>query len=207
MSQPFLKPELFLRPELLVKVRLQVLYDVVKELVEAFSVDYPEQTARLIRQGILEKQYFHAIHIYFLNSTGKRVGEAILEIDWNLHTVKVRDGEDTFLLDSNKSVHEQVAEIFPILVRHVNRMKRVLGVTRTEVWYSWRHEISADSKRYREAKIELGFSVEDTRRPPEWSETVTRVDDDDDDDIDDIYFEYVSQSLQELRVIIKHKLQ
>jgi len=206
MSQPISKPELLLKPELLVKVRLQVLYDVVKELVQAFSVDYPEQTARLIRQGILEKQYFRAIHIYFLNNSGKRVGEAILEIDWDMHTVKVRDGENTFHIDSNKSVHEQISEVFPILVRHVNKMKRVLGVTRTEVWYSWRHEIASDSKRYRDAKIELGFSVEDTRRPPEWSETPTGTNDYD-DDIDDIYFEYVSQSLQELRVIIKHKLQ
>lgn len=199
--------EIILRPELIARVRLQVLYDVVNELVRAFSVDYPEQTARLIKQGVLEKQCFSAIHIYFLNGEAKRVGEATLEIDWGLHKVKVRDGENTFLIDPspNKSVHEQISEIFPILVRHVNKMKRVLGVTRTEVWYSWRDEVTRDSKRYRDIRIELGFPAEESHKsPPEWSKTVIKPEDD--NGIDDIYFEYVSQSLQELRVIIKHKL-
>ncbi|MCC7163515.1 MAG: hypothetical protein IT331_13550 [Anaerolineae bacterium] len=202
--------QIILRPELVARVRLQVLYDVVRELVEAFSVDSPEQTASLIRKGVLEKPYFSAIHIYFLNGTGKRVGEATLQIDWNLHKVKIKSGETTYYVDPspNKSIHEQISEIFPVLVRHVNKMKRVLGVKRTEVWYSWRREISDDEKRYQEARIELGFSAQNTRRPPDWAEARTDPlkDDDDDDDNDDIYLEYVAQSLQELRVVIKHNL-
>jgi hypothetical protein len=188
-----------LKPELVVKVRLQVLYDVVRELVQAFSVDYPEHTANLIRQGVLEKQYFKAIYIYFLNEEGKRVGEAVIEIDWKLHTVKVKEGKNSFRVDQSKSVHEQISEVFPVLVKHVEKMKRVLKVTKTVVWYGWR----GDLQNLHAAKTELGFSTGKSPSPPEWASSVVIKPEPGDDDL---HLEYVSQALQELRVTIKHKL-
>ena len=160
-----------LKPSLITKIRLQVLYEITKELVQSFSVSYPSSTFETIRKGLLDQQYFKKIMIYFLNSKNKRVGEAAISIDWEKHSVlATTEGKNEFSLDPTKSINEQISEALPIIVKHVNTMKAKLEVTKTEVWYYFKDDISYNKEKYEEACRFCGFPIEN-QKPPEWEKS------------------------------------
>ncbi len=161
--------EVNLKPSLITKVRLHVLYEVTKEIVEAFSLSFPTSTVDTIKKGVLDKQLFKKILIYFLNANGNKVGEAKITIDWEKHFVLTStDGKDFFSLDPNQSINHQISEVLPILIKHVDHMKKSLSVTKTEAWFTFTDEINNSQESYKDACKYCGFAVENKRSEPEW---------------------------------------
>ena len=185
--------EIKLRPVLEVKTRTRILYDVVDELTRSFLVQNQESVSRILRRGILEKQYLSSIHIYLIDSQEKRIAEIRIDIDWNLHKLKITSGVNEFNIDSTRSISEQISEVFPIIKRHIQCLKSAFRITRSEVWYSYKNDIYKNPTAYAEAREYVGTG-EGT--PPEWSNT---------SELDDVFIEFVSEALQELRITIRHK--
>lgn len=160
--------EINLKPTLITKIRLQVLYEVVKEVVQSFSVSYPNSTFETIKKGMLDRQYFKQIMIYFLNEKGYKVGEAVISIDWEKHFIMTStEGKNIFNLDPTQSLNKQISEALPLIIDHVNAMKTNLKVRKTEVWYRIRDDIRNDTEKYEEACKYCGFPVENIKSP-EW---------------------------------------
>jgi len=186
--------EIKLRPELEVRTRTRILYDVVDELTRAFLVQNQETVSAILRKGILEKQYLSGIHIYLIDSLNKRIADISLEIDWNLHRLRIKGGQKEFSIDPTRSINEQISAIFPVITRHIQRLKGAFKITRSEVWYTYKHDIYNDPAKYAEAKKYVGTGE---GKSPEWSNT--NISD------DDVFFEFVSEALDELRIKIQHK--
>lgn len=155
-------------PRINVMIRIRVLHKVVEELVKAFCPDAELET---IKKGILDKQYFKSISIYFLNKAGNKVGEVILTIDWDKHHIAANalNGR-TFNIDTNQPVNEQLSELFPKIINYTQTIKKHLNVCKTEIWYSWRNEIWSNQEVLKEARQYCGFNVEGSGEAPKWEQ-------------------------------------
>lgn len=188
-----------LKAELIAKARVQVLYEVVEEVIKAFALSFEGVVARVLRQGVLENQYFEAVHVYFLNTSGERVGEATLKIDWETHRVELaKQGE--FRIEAGKSIGHQICELIPIIIEHVQKMKQVLGVVRTEVWFTWKGDLAREPARLLEAQSALGFVTDKAKQqqPPKWSKSASE------NAPDDFVFEICGEGLRELKISVRH---
>jgi hypothetical protein len=183
-----------LKPVLIVRSRTRILYDVIDELTRAFLVQNQESTSGILRRGILEKQYLSAIHIYLIDWQGKRIAEIDMQIDWDLHRLKIKNGLNEFNIDPSRSINEQISEVFPVIKRHIQSLKTAFRVSRSEVWYTYKSDIHNNPTKYAEAKRYVGTG-EGT--PPEWSSTTNSI--------DDVFIEFISEALEELRITIHHK--
>lgn len=183
--------QIIVKPEILVLSRLRVLYDVVDQLTRSFCVQDQQTVSDIIRKGILERQYLSAVHIYLIDKKNLRLADIALEIDWNIHRVKIKSGQDEFHLDSDRSVSDQVSSIFPLITKHINSMKNAFGIVRSEVWYTFRGDVQ------RQEAMKYCGTVDKTS--PAFSETIA--------DEDTVFLEFISEALQELRVTIHHKKQ
>lgn len=165
--------EIDLKPTLITKIRLQVLYEITKEIVQSFSVTFPSSNFDSIKKGMLDRQYFKRILIYFLNEKENKVGEARIDIDWEKHFIMAStEGKNVFNFDPTQSINMQVSEALPKIIAHVNEMKVKLGVTKTEVWYTFIDEISDNKEKYEEACKYCGFPIK-KQKSPEWEKSTT----------------------------------
>ena len=64
------------------KVRLFVLYDIIKNLSASFG--FPETIEETLKKGIRERQILRSIYAYYLDDEGKAVGKVSFEIDWEM---------------------------------------------------------------------------------------------------------------------------
>lgn len=153
-------------PTLEVMIRIGVLHKVVEELVTAF---YPDANLETIKKGILDRQYFKTLYIFFLNKTGNKVGEVILTIDWDKHYVAVNTLDNgTFNIDKTKSFNEQLSELFPKIIKYTQTIKQHLNVHQCEIWYGLRDEVYNNKEMMEEAYQYCGFSQENKREEPKW---------------------------------------
>ena len=186
--------DISLKPSLIPKARLHLLYEVTKELVQAFSVTYESRAFEIIKKGLLERQIFKRVMIYFLNSSGKKVGEAALSIDWEKHHVFTSTaGKDIFNVDPTKSLHQQISEVLPEIITHVSIMKTNLRVAKTEVWYYLKDDFYLDEVKYKDACRYCGLSME-KQQPPEWEKM----------DSNKIVLEFTPEDLGEFGLTITH---
>lgn len=185
-----------LRPDLQIRTRTKVLYDVVNELTQSFLVQNPQSVSEILRKGILEKQYISILHIYLIDNDDRRIAEITIMIDWDLHRLRIKGGKREFSIDPNRSVNEQISEVFPIISRHIYHLKSAFKIKRSEVWFSLKNEISRDEQKYKEAREFVGLGT-GTGTPPKWSDNL-KVE-------DQVFLEYVAESLDELRITIFHK--
>jgi len=178
--------------EIEVRARIRVLHKVIEELLKAF---YPDASIETIKKGILERQYFEKIYIYFLNKADNKVGEVIIKIDWEKHYIATSTEKgDTFNIDTNKSINEQLSELFPKIIEHMKKMKQHLGVQKTDVWYGWRNDIWQDKEKLKEARLYCGFKESNNRKEPQW-ETLDR---------EKVRFKITPEKLNELGLEITH---
>jgi hypothetical protein len=105
----------------------------------------------------------------------------------------IKNGPSEFSIDASRSINEQISQVFPIIRRHIHKLKGAFTITRSEVWFSYRRDIRQNPTEYAEAKKYVGTS-EGT--PPGWSDV---------DSIDDVFIEFISKALEELRITIRHK--
>lgn len=149
-----------------VMLRVQVLYKTIVELVEAF-----DSTANLdiIKKGILERQYFDRLYIFFLNKAGNKVGQVIITIDWNKHSISTDMlNEMTFDSDPTKSMTDQLSAAFSYIMKYMRDIKQHLHVHNNDMWFGWREEIWKDKEKLKEARQYCGFAQENTRKQPDW---------------------------------------
>jgi len=179
-------------PTIEVMIRIRVLYKVIEELVKAF---YSEANLETIRKGIFERQYFEKLFIYFLNKAGNKVGEVIIMIDWDKHRIATNTGNGgTFDIDTNKSINEQISELFPKIITYIQSIKQHLGVQKTEIWYGWRDEIYYDKNKLKEARHYCGFEPENKSVAPRWETLEAKK----------IIAEFIPGTLNELGLKITH---
>lgn len=186
--------EIKLRPDLEIRTRTKVLYDVVVELTKAFMVQYPEDVASTLRKGILERQYLSLISIYLIDNDERRIAEISISIDWALHRLRIRGGKNEFSIDPSRSVNEQISEIYPVITQHINRLKKAFMIKRSEVWYTYKNDIARDEHKYKEAREYVGTRI---ATPPKWSDNI-KTD-------DQVFLEFVAEALDELKITIVHK--
>ena len=147
-------------PTLEVMIRIGVLHKVVEELVTAF---YPDANLETIKKGILDRQYFKTLYIFFLNKTGNKVGEVILTIDWDKHYVAANTlNNGTFNIDTTKSFNEQLSELFPKIVKYTQTIKQHLNVHQCEIWYGLRDEVY-NNKEMRKKHIDIVVLAKKTK--------------------------------------------
>lgn len=186
--------EIKLRPDLEIRTRTKVLYDVVNELTQAFLVQNQQNVSEILRKGILERQYLSIIHIYLIDNNDLRIAEITITIDWDLHRLRIKGGKNEFSIDPTRSVNEQISEVFPVITRHINRLKSAFKIKRSEVWYSYKQDLSRDEQKFSEARKFVGTG---TGTPPKWSENLRAE--------DQVFLEYVAGALDELKISIVHK--
>ena len=179
-------------PTIEVMIRIRVLHKVVEELVTAF---YPDANLETIRKGIFEKQYFKKLYIFFLNKTGNKVGEVILTIDWDKHSIAANTlNNGTFNIDTTKSLNEQLSELFPKIIKYTQTIKQHLNVCDCEMWFGWRDEVYKNEEKLKEACRYCGLSQDSKREEPRW-ETLNAK---------QMEVEFTSEKLNELGLKITH---
>lgn len=183
-----------LRPDLEVRTRTKILYDVVNELTQSFLVQNPQNISEILRKGILEKQYLSMVHIYLIDNNDQRMAEITITIDWDLHRLRIKGGQKEFSIEPSRSVNEQISEVFPVITRHINRLKSAFKIKRSEVWFTYRNEINRDEQKFKEASEFVGTGK---GTPPKWSDNIKAE--------DQVFLEYVAEALDELKVTIVHK--
>ena len=65
------------------RVRLYVLYDIIKNLSESFG--FPKTIEETLQKGIKEKQILSSVYAYYLDNNEKAVGKVSFEIDWQTY--------------------------------------------------------------------------------------------------------------------------
>jgi hypothetical protein len=130
---------------------------------DAFS----ESTAEVIRKGIGENQSLKGVTIYYLLPDGKMVGKAEITIDWEKHELGIEKDGETIRLEEGKSLLEQLTQIYPILIEHMEKTSEVFGVTQREVRYSYRDEIWNNKEELAKVRAVLGTAPGE---PIQWSD-------------------------------------
>ena len=65
------------------KVRLFVLYDIIKNLSESFG--FPKTIEETLKKGIRDRQILSSVYAYYLDDEDKAVGKVSFEIDWEVY--------------------------------------------------------------------------------------------------------------------------
>ena len=153
-------------PTIEVMIRIRVLHKVIEELVKAF---YPNANLEIIKKGILERQYLKILYIFFLNKNGNKVGEVILTIDWDKHSVAANTlNNGTFNIDTTKSFNEQLSELFPKIIKYTKAIKQHFNVDECEMWVTWSDEVCNNAEMLKEAYQYCGLSQESKSEEPKW---------------------------------------
>ena len=150
------------------RARIAVLHETVEELVRGFlGREVPGSVVSTLRKGIIENQYLASVSVSYLLGDGKKVGGAQIEIDWEKHEANlVKDGQRMGVA-RDKSVVEQISQLFPIFFDHMERMSAAYGVEKREVHYFFRPEIWKDNEKLKKVHAELGLQSCDAF---EWSD-------------------------------------
>lgn len=139
------------------KVRLFVLYDIIKNLSESFG--FPKNIEETLKKGIRDRQILSVIYAYYLNDEGKAVGKVTFEIDWEAYEMyaSTESGKRIMLKDKIPLV-DQFANWSTDIIKYVNDMQEKLNVKTIQVYYIYRPEIRNDPIKDKEADEFLGLA-------------------------------------------------
>lgn len=138
------------------RVRIYVLYDVIKNLCTSFGFpDYIEET---LKKGIKEKQILGSVYAYYLDDEGKAVGKVTFEINWQTYEMyaSTESGKE-ILLNEKIPLVDQFANWSKDIVNYVDEMRKALNVKKIQVFYRYRPEIKNDVLKDKEADEFLGL--------------------------------------------------
>lgn len=138
------------------QVRIQVLYDVIKELCGAFN--FPQKTLKILHKGIVEKQILSSVYAHYMDDSGNSVGLVRFNIDWNKHKMYA----DTTMgknieIRTDKPLIEQFALWSTDIVKYVQIMQKELNVKTIDVYFRYRDEVRNDPIADKEADTFLGL--------------------------------------------------
>lgn len=138
------------------RVRLFVLYDVIKNLSESFG--FPKTIEKTLEKGIKERQILSSVYAYYLDKEGKAVGKVSFEIDWELYEMYATTEAGREIVINNKiSLMDQFANWTNDIVYYVKKMREVYQVKDLKVYYRYRPEIRNDPVKDKEADEFLGL--------------------------------------------------
>lgn len=138
------------------KVRLFVLYDIIKNLSESFG--FPKTIEETLKKGIRDRQILSSVYAYYLDDEDKAVGKVSFEIDWEVYEMyaSTESGKEIMISDKIPLV-DQFANWSTDIIKYVNEMREKLNVKKIEVYYRYRPEIRNDSIKDKEADEFLGL--------------------------------------------------
>lgn len=138
------------------KVRIFVLYDIIKKLSESFG--FPKMIEETLKKGIRDKQILSSVYAYYLDDEDKAVGKVSFEIDWEVYEMyaSTEAGKEIMINDKIPLV-DQFSNWSTDIIKYVNEMREKLNVKRIQVYYRYRPEIRNDSIKEKEADEFLGL--------------------------------------------------
>lgn len=144
------------------KVRLFVLYDIIKNLSSSFG--FPKTIEETLKKGIRDKQILSSIYAYYFDDEDKAVGKVSFEIDWEVYEMYASTelGKDIIVNDKIPLV-DQFANWSTDIIKYVNEMRKNLNVKRIQVYYTYRAEIRNDAIKDKEANEFLGLVSSDEK--------------------------------------------
>lgn len=137
------------------RVRILVLYDVIKNLANSF--DFPSNIEESLKKGIVEHQVLESVYAYYIDENEKVVGKVSFNIDWNTYDMfaTTETGKDIALC-KNIPLVNQFANWSEDIINYVKEMQISLHVKKVRVFYSLRQEIRNNPIKYKEACERLG---------------------------------------------------
>lgn len=174
------------------QVRIQVLYDVIKELCCAF--DFPKSTLGILHKGIVEKQILSSVYAHYIDDNGNSVGLVRFNIDWNKHKMYADTTTGKHIeIQTDKPLIEQFAIWSTDIVKYVQIMQKELNVRTIDVYFRYRDEIRNSPTADKEADNFLGLkkSSKDIKYNNEKSDVFERK------------MKFVSEMLPELEIEIQ----
>lgn len=155
------------------RVRIEILHETIQELARGFmGGPLSKVTEEVIRKGFFERQYLESVTVYYLLDDGKMVGQAEINVDWKNYEVSLEANGENIELEkgksTGKSLMEQISQVFPIFIWHMEQMSKAFGVKIRVVRYTYRDEILYDKEKLAEARAFLGTSPGE---PIEWSDS------------------------------------
>lgn len=190
------------KPKVEVRARVLVLYDVVRELFEAFGGT--DRTGAL-RRGILDAQLIKSVSFNYYDADDRLLAWVGLTIDWEKHRVLAKTGEGREIeiaQEPGRSVAEQLHRTFGVIMSHTRALRENWGVARVVPSYVYVPDIQRDPARRREADAILGavrqrFERDELTTPDEGAgETENGF---------VTFLDFTASKLPELRVQVKHR--
>jgi len=177
------------------RVRINVLRDVVGELVKGFGVSPSSQ--KTIEKGI-EIEAIKRILINYLDVNNRLVGRVIIDIDWNKHRVLAQsDSGNSFMVDTSRSVAEQISLVYRLLVLHTQKLRQAYSVQSIEVQLNYTDSVRTNAARLNQVRALLDtYPVDEdyawSNKPRVSNKGL------------EIQLEYISKILEELKIRIEH---
>lgn len=174
------------------RVRIQVLYDVIRELSKDFS--FTKDVERVLHDGIITRQLLGSIKAYYMDHNNKTVGMVRFIIDWDKYNIYAKSEIGrTIEINTDRPLLVQFALWSKDIVNYIQEMQRELKVKKVEVRYTYRKEINDDPEAYAEANKFLGLINASEKRKF----------DDEKGKMFDRKMNYVSKMLPELEIEIQ----
>ena len=138
------------------KVRLFVLYDVIKNLSSSFG--FPDTIEKTLKRGIRDRLILSSVYAYYFDDEDKAVGKVSFEIDWSTYEMYASTelGKE-IVIKNNIPLVDQFANWSTDIIKYVNTMRKKLNVKRIQVYYRYRTEIRNDAVKSKEADEFLGL--------------------------------------------------
>lgn len=144
------------------RVRLYVLYDIIKNLSESFG--FPKTIEETLQKGIKEKQILSSVYAYYLDDNEKAVGKVSFEIDWQTYEMYAStESGSEIMIDDKIPLVDQFANWASDIIKYVTEMREKLGVNDIKVYYRYRPEIRNDAIKDKEADEFLGLVKSDKK--------------------------------------------
>ena len=119
------------------RVRLYVLYDIIKNLSESFG--FPKTIEETLQKGIKEKQILSSVYAYYLDNNEKAVGKVSFEIDWQTYEMYAStESGSEIMIDDKIPLVDQFANWASDIIKYVTEMREKLGVNDIKVYYRYR---------------------------------------------------------------------
>jgi len=132
------------------KVRLFVLYDIIKNLSTSFG--FPKTIEETLKKGIRDKQILSSVYAYYLDNEDKAVGKVSFEIDWEAYEMYAStDSGKEVIINDKLPLVDQFANWSTDIIKYVNEMREKLNVKNIQVYYRYRTEIRNDAIKDKEA--------------------------------------------------------
>lgn len=140
------------------RVRIQVLYDVIKELSYAFN--FPEYVITTLYKGIVERQIIKYVVAYYIDNNGKSVGLVRFNIDWKMHKLHAETSTGKYIqIRYDKPLVEQFALWATDIIAYIQNMQNELKIEEVEVQYRLIDEIINDPIAHKDAQEFLNLST------------------------------------------------